>query len=36
MKFDEIKDYVIDFCESLPNIIWYAGYFILGFVIGSW
>ena len=36
MKFDEIKDYAIDFCQALPTIIWYAGYFILGFVIGSW
>ena len=36
MKFNEIKDYAIDFCQSLPTIIWYAGYFILGFVIGSW
>jgi hypothetical protein len=36
MKFDEIKDYAIDFCQSLPTIIWYAGYFILGFVVGSW
>ena len=22
--------------ESLPTFIWYAGYFAVGFVIGSW
>tara|TARA_R110000765_G_scaffold349938_1_gene440016 strand:+ start:137 stop:271 length:135 start_codon:yes stop_codon:yes gene_type:complete len=36
MKFDEIKDNVLDLLEALPNIIWYAGLFILGFVVGSW
>jgi len=41
MKFDElswiiIKDNVVDFCEALPNIIWYAGWFVIGFVVGSW
>ena len=36
MKFDEIKDNALDLLEALPNIIWYAGFFILGFVIGSW
>ena len=36
MKFDDIKDLFWDFVESLPSIIWYAGYFILGFVAGSW
>ena len=36
MKFDELKDYALDFCESLPNIIWYAGWFVIGFVVGSW
>ena len=36
MKFDDIKDLFWDFVESLPSIIWYAGYFILGFIVGSW
>ena len=36
MKFDEIKDNALDLLEALPNIIWYAGFFILGFVVGSW
>ena len=36
MKFDEIKDNDLDLLEALPNIIWYAGCFILGLVVGSW
>ena len=36
MKFDEIKDNALDLLEALPNIIWYAGFFILGLVVGSW
>ena len=36
MKFDEIKDNALDLLEALPNVIWYAGFFILGFVFGSW
>ena len=36
MKFDDIKDLFWDIVESLPNVIWYAGFFILGLVIGSW
>ena len=36
MKFDDLKDLFWDIVESLPNIIWYAGFFILGLVGGSW
>ena len=41
MKFDKlqwmlIKDTIMDVVESLPNIIWYAGWFFIGFVVGSW
>ena len=36
MKFDEIKDNALDLLEALPNIIWYAGFFFIGFVVGSW
>ena len=36
MKFDEIKDNALDLLEALPNIIWYAGWFVIGFVVGSW
>jgi len=35
-KWYELQDYIIDFCESLPSIIWYAGFFLLGFIVGSW
>ena len=36
MKFDDLKDLFWDIVESLPNVIWYAGFFILGLVVGSW
>ena len=41
MKFDKlqwmiIKDTVMDVVDSLTNIIWYAGWFVIGFVVGSW
>jgi hypothetical protein len=35
-KFHEIKDNALDLLESLPNIIWYVGCFVLGLIVGGW
>ena len=39
IMLDKLKEMWGDFSfilESLPNFIWDAGYFIMGFIIGSW
>tara|TARA_R100001082_G_scaffold14275_2_gene7326 strand:+ start:2919 stop:3047 length:129 start_codon:yes stop_codon:yes gene_type:complete len=33
---EEVKDDFWDMLKYMPPIIWYAGMFILGFIIGSW
>ena len=35
-KMNKIKDLVLEVIESLPSIIWYAGAFFVGFIIGAW
>tara|TARA_B100000287_G_C20434594_1_gene702991 strand:+ start:674 stop:784 length:111 start_codon:yes stop_codon:yes gene_type:complete len=36
MKLTDLKDLVWDIVESLPSTIYYIGFFLLGFIIGSW
>jgi hypothetical protein len=36
MNWNSIKDTLLDILESLPNVVWYAGCFIGGFIAGSW
>ena len=36
MNLNDLKDLFWDIIESLPNIVWYIGIGILGFVLGSW
>ena len=33
---EEVKDDFWDMLRYIPNIIWYGGMLLLGFVIGSW
>ena len=36
MNWNSIKDTFWDIVESLPNVVWYAGCFVLGLIVGSW
>ena len=36
MNWNSIKDTLLDILESLPNVVWYAGCFIGGFIAGAW
>ena len=36
MKLADLKDLVWDIVESLPTIVYYVGFFVLGLIIGSW
>ena len=35
-KLTEMKDKVLDLMESIPNIVWYVGMFVLGLIVGGW
>jgi hypothetical protein len=30
------KGLALDLLESLPRIIWYFGWFVIGYVVGAW
>lgn len=36
MKLQDLRDLFWDIAESLPAIIYYVGFFIMGLVVGSW
>ena len=35
MNLNDLKDLFWDIVESLPNVIWYAGWFLLGILVCS-
>ena len=36
MNLNDIKMKLLDAVEEMPNFIWYAGWFIVGYIVGSW
>ena len=36
MNLNDIKMKLLDAIEDAPKFIWYVGWFIVGYVVGSW
>ena len=36
MNLNDIKMKLLDAVEEMPKFIWYTGWFIVGYVVGSW